>query len=174
MGAFATAKEPFMAEAEYLASSFESDMDFVDGHLEERNVGEIEHANWQRALMAWFLVDRGFPALIALPEVRIKVSEMRYRVPDIAVFARMPAGAVVMEPPLAVFEILSPEDRYSRLKERFRDYHRMGIPNLFAIERREEYSRFQGDRFEPITEKRSSLTGSEAFVDWAALTAMLL
>ena len=174
MGALAAANGPFMAEAEYLRSSFESDMDFVDGHLEERNVGEIEHANWQRALMAWFLSDRGFPLLIALPEVRVKVSGTRYRVPDVSLYERMPSGTIVTEPPLAVFEILSPEDRYSRLKERFRDYHRMGIENLFAIERRNEYTRFRGDRFEPIVEERSKIEGSEALVDWAAVAAMLL
>lgn len=37
-------------------------------------------------------------------------------------------------PPLIVIEILSPEDRVSRYKERLEDYRRMGVPNIWVID----------------------------------------
>ena len=36
--------------------------------------------------------------------------------------------------PLAVIEILSPEDRISRYNERLADYRQMGIPNVGVID----------------------------------------
>jgi Uma2 family endonuclease len=163
-----------MTEEEYLRGDFESDVDFVEDHIEQRYVGEIEHSNWQGALLAWFRGNYGFPKLYALPEVRTKVADRRYRVPDVSVFAHLPQGRIVTEAPLAIFEILSPEDRYARMKTRFRDYERMGVRNLFAIEGRGEYTHFRDGLFAPVETDRSPLAGSEGFVDWPALAALLL
>ncbi len=45
-----TAVVPFVTVDEYLHTSYEPDMDYVDGHIEDRNVGEFDHARIQRAL----------------------------------------------------------------------------------------------------------------------------
>lgn len=173
MGALTTTPDHYVTESEYLQSSFEVDCDLVDGHLEERNVGEIEHVNWQQALTLWFGLPRGFTRLYAGPEARTRVAPGRYRIPDVAVFTTPPQGRIVTAPPLAIFEILSPEDRYSRLKARFRDYAAMGVPNLFAIESRSEFTTFHDDQFIPIRTSRSHLTGSDAFVDWTEIQSLL-
>ena len=40
--------------SEYLHSSYSPDCDYVDGELQERNVGELDHAEVQSALVQWF------------------------------------------------------------------------------------------------------------------------
>ena len=39
---------------EYLGSSYEPDVEFVDGVLEEKNTGEWDHGFLQMAIGAWF------------------------------------------------------------------------------------------------------------------------
>ena len=41
---------------------------------------------------------------------------------------------VLTNPPLAVIEILSPEDRIARYNERLSDYRNMGIQNVWVID----------------------------------------
>ena len=40
--------------SEYLKTSYHPDCDYVDGRIEERNVGEHDHAAVQAALILWF------------------------------------------------------------------------------------------------------------------------
>jgi hypothetical protein len=40
---------------EYLKNSYRPDCDFVDGRIEERNLGEHDHAALQAALILWFV-----------------------------------------------------------------------------------------------------------------------
>ncbi len=39
---------------EYLTTVYEPDCDYVDGVLEDRNVGEYEHNSVQQAILFWF------------------------------------------------------------------------------------------------------------------------
>jgi hypothetical protein len=36
---------------EYLRSSFKPDAEYIDGQIEERNVGENDHSAWQKAIV---------------------------------------------------------------------------------------------------------------------------
>ena len=170
MAAYALVSDLTMTEAEYLASDFEVDPDFVEGHTEERNVGGIEHTNWQRALMLWFSQNT---RLIAATEVTVRVADGRYRVADLLIFCEPPQGVVVSDPPVCVLEILSPSDSFRRLKGRMRDYERMGVRNLFVIEGRTEFSEFKEDKFLPVTTDRSCLEGTEDSIDWKAAASLL-
>jgi len=42
-----------MRIAEYLATSYRPDCDFVDGEVHERTLGEFSHSNMQRALIGY-------------------------------------------------------------------------------------------------------------------------
>jgi Uma2 family endonuclease len=69
---------------EYLATSFEDgDREYVDGVLEEKSVGEVDHSDVQGIIYSCFLVRRKQFGLHPLVEVRTQVSPTRYRVPDI-------------------------------------------------------------------------------------------
>lgn len=38
---------------DYLATAYQPDCDFVDGHIEERNAGEVTHARLQARITAY-------------------------------------------------------------------------------------------------------------------------
>ena len=39
---------------EYLKTTTDPDCEYVAGVVEERAVGELDHASWQKALVRWF------------------------------------------------------------------------------------------------------------------------
>jgi Uma2 family endonuclease len=122
---------------EYLTTVYEPDCDYVDGELEDRNVGEKDHSKLQRKLI------RLLPDTFAVfPEVRIRVSATRFRVPDVAVYLNEPDEQVFTTPPFLVIEILSPEDRWSRITRKLEDYHQMGCSNIWILDpwRKKAYS----------------------------------
>jgi Uma2 family endonuclease len=129
---------------EYLRTSFEDgDHEYIDGHIEERNLGTRDHAQLQRRLVD-LLSARG---LYAIQEVRLRVSATRYRVPDVQAYVESPEEQVFTRPPLLIAEVLSPEDRVGRLYERFNDYAQFGVFYLYLLdpERRTVRRFVQGD-----------------------------
>jgi Uma2 family endonuclease len=119
----------------YLRSSYEPDAEYVDGKIEERPAAEFDHALWQGAVMAWFWqYEKGWDVR-ALAALRIKIAATRYRVPDVTLLDRsLPIEQIITHPPLAVFEVLSPEDSLQRLKRRLEDYRAMGIAEIWVID----------------------------------------
>jgi Uma2 family endonuclease len=117
--------------ADYLRTSYRPDCDYVDGEVHERNAGEFDHAVVQAFLTSWFFQHRYDWNLPVLPEIRIRVSERRVRIGDVCLISRdHPAEQVRTHAPLAVIEILSPEDGISQYNERLGDYRDMGIQNI--------------------------------------------
>jgi len=118
--------------SEYLHTSYRPDCDYVDGVVEERNLGEFDHAS---VLLVWFIQQEGKLGVRAYPELRVQVSPTRFRVADICVLSTAaPREQIIQTPPVAIIEILSPEDRVNRYLERLEDYRRMGIRNLWVID----------------------------------------
>jgi Uma2 family endonuclease len=113
---------------------YEPDCDYVDGELVERNVGEYEHSAIQEALLAWFRQFRKTLGIRALPELRVRIAARRFWVPDICVTIGNPGERILSKPPLLCIEILSPEDRMSRIMERIGDYRSFGVPNIWIID----------------------------------------
>ncbi|MEI9977761.1 MAG: Uma2 family endonuclease [Edaphobacter sp.] len=120
--------------SEYLATAYRPDCDYVDGELQERNLGERDHSDLQRQLI---LLLAKFDRAQANPELRVQVSADRFRVPDICVMsADAPREQVVRFPPLLCIEILSPEDTLSRMVERVHDFLRMGVRQVWIFDPR--------------------------------------
>ncbi|HYI93909.1 MAG TPA: Uma2 family endonuclease [Bryobacteraceae bacterium] len=119
----------YVSMDEYLSTSYEPEVDYVDGTLEDRNVGEWDHSSIQfRVIQLLMAVGKG---LFIRPQLRIKISPTRCRVPDISVYESNPNERVPTVPPLLVVEVLSPEDRTYRLMRKLRDFHRSGA-NTFG------------------------------------------
>jgi Uma2 family endonuclease len=119
----------------YLRSSYEPDAEYVDGEIEERPMGENDHSAWQEAICFWFRQHAQEWNVRVRPELRVQVAATRLRVPDVAVLDRdRPAERIVTHPPIAVFEVLSPEDSLQRLKRKLEDYRTMGIPEIWVID----------------------------------------
>ena len=120
---------------EYLQSDFEPDAEFVDGFIEERPMGEYNHSSWQDALLAWFRQHAREWNIRVRPELRLRVSPTRFRVPDVAILDRnQPTEPVLTTAPLAVIEILSPEDRLQRVLVKLEDYQRMGVSAILVVD----------------------------------------
>lgn len=138
---------------EYLRTVSDPDCEYVAGYLEERSVGEREHAAWQDALLAWFRDHKHEWNIFVYPELRIQVAPDRFRVPDVTILSRSaPREQIITHPPLAVFEILSPEDSMTRMLEKLADYERMGIGAIWIIEpKKPSYFQFSQDQLAPAS-----------------------
>ncbi len=113
---------------EYLHTSYKPDVHFVEGHIEERNLGEFEHATFQSAIAGWFWPRRAEWSIHPVVEQRIKVNADRVRICDVAILRAGPnRERVTLTPPLICIEILSPEDRLSRARLILADYLAMGV-----------------------------------------------
>jgi Uma2 family endonuclease len=119
---------------EYLHTSYSPDVHFVDGEIEERNLGEYEHAKLQALLAAFFTRNEDAGGVDTVVEQRIRVGSSRVRVCDLAVLrADAPREEVTATPPILCIEILSPDDRLSRAERVLADYFAMGVPNIWLI-----------------------------------------
>ncbi len=120
---------------EYLHSTYEPDAEYVDGVIEERPMGENRHSEWQATLSHFFKMHRREWNIRVRPEYRTKTGERRYRVPDVAITdAALMDEPIATAPPLMAIEILSPEDRLSRLVVRLADFEAMGVPAIYVID----------------------------------------
>lgn len=115
---------------EYLSTSYEPEYDYVDRELEDRNVGEKDHSKLQFKL--GLLLNRF--GVVILPEVRMRASHNRYRVPDLAVYLKEPDEQVLTIPPFIVIEVLSPEDRMSRMLAKVQDFLQMGVEHVWILD----------------------------------------
>ena len=121
--------------SEYLTNTYRPDCDYIDGELQERNVGERPHAFVQGILYAIFNANRRAWGIVAAPELRVQVSANRYRIPAVCVMRRSdPADNIVQKAPLICVEVLSPEDRMHRMHERIVDYLHMGVEHVWLID----------------------------------------
>jgi Uma2 family endonuclease len=119
---------------EYLNTDYEPDCDYVDGVLEERNVGKQRHARTQIRLSAWLFARERQYGYRAVIEQRVKVSGTRVRVPDICLLPAKDRNEVIQGPPLLCIEILSPEDRLDRIQTRVQEYISFGVETVWVID----------------------------------------
>ncbi len=120
---------------EYLHTVYEPECDYVDGWLEDRNVGEYDHALLQTLLAHIFMTNRREWGVLPLTELRTQVKVTRFRCPDVLVLrADAPREQILTHPPLIAIEILSPEDRLSRFRVKIDDYVAFGVENIWIID----------------------------------------
>lgn len=119
---------------EYLATVYDSDREYIDGEVIERNMGELDHAGLQGIILAWLYNQRREARIHVFPELRVQIAATRYRIPDITVTTHKPQGRILREPPFLCIEILSPEDRASRMEGKIDDYLAFGIPHIWVID----------------------------------------
>lgn len=136
---------PVPLEVYLHSSEYEPDAEYVDGEVEERPMGEFDHNAWQQAIQLWFWQHAKEWNTRVVPEQRIRVAATRFRVPDVTVLDRSrPIEQIVTHAPIAVFEVLSPEDTIHRLKRKLEDYRTMGIPQIWVIDPGDgSYSRYE-------------------------------
>jgi len=123
---------------EYLKTIYEPDADYIDGEIEERNVGEYDHNTVLMALLLWFHRNAKQWNIRVVQEQRTRMSPTRVRIPDVSVFLRdLPIEQVFTRPQLIAIEVLSPEDRHAKMQRRIADYIAFQIPHVWVVDPKE-------------------------------------
>ncbi len=121
--------------SEYLHTSYQPDCDYVDGVIEERNLGELDHAEVQGALLLYLNQHKREWGIRTVPELRVQTSPTRFRIADICIVSvAAPREQIIQITPVAVIEVLSLEDRVPRYSVRLEDYRKMGVRNIWVID----------------------------------------
>ena len=158
----------------YLSSSYEPDAEFVNGAIEERPMGEWSHADLQAAILEFFRSRRHEWNIRAAAELRVQVAAGNFRVPDVTVTDRnLPVEEVITHPPVAVFEILSPEDTVNRTMTKLADYEAMGIQTILVLDPKGRNFRYIAGRLEPLPAEPFDLPGSACRFDLAQIEKLL-
>ena len=127
--------EDIVTVEEYLQTVYEPECDYVDGRLEDRNVGEYDHGLLQLWLGTLFMNNREAWGVRVVTDVRTQVRLTRFRCPDVLVLrAGSPREQILTHPPLIAIEILSPEDRMGRMQAKIDDYVEFGVENIWIVD----------------------------------------
>jgi Uma2 family endonuclease len=89
---------------EYLRTPYHPDVEFVDGVLVERNVGEWSHPLIQSNVL--FALRRTYPHLKVVAELRSRVTSTQYRLPDGCVLLTAPNTKYLLDAAFLVVEVL--------------------------------------------------------------------
>jgi len=129
------ATTPLVAIEDYLATNYEPDCEYVDGVIEERNLGEYDHARLQTMIAVWFANHERDWKIRVIVEQRMRARETRVRIPDVAVFRQeQPIEQVFTHPPLIGIEVLSPCDTLRKLEDRVNDFLDFGVEHIWIID----------------------------------------
>jgi len=159
----------------YLSTSWEPDAEYVNGVIEKRPTGDWSHADWQAAVVEYFRRNRTEWKIRVAPELRVQVSQDNFRVPDVTILDRnQPVEQIITRPPVAVIEILSPEDSLSRMLIKLREYEQMGIQTILVLNPGgDEHYRFSAFGLTPLKETAFDLPGSSARFDLDEIKKLL-
>jgi Uma2 family endonuclease len=158
----------------YLNSSFEPDAEYASGTIEERPMGEYDHSTWQHAIELWFSRHAAEWGIRVRPELRVQVAPDRFRVPDVTILDRnLPVEQVITHPPVAVFEILSPEDTVARMMTKLAEYQQMGIRTILLLDPAGKHFRFSDGSLERLTVTAFDLPGSACRFDLLEIQKLL-
>jgi Uma2 family endonuclease len=120
---------------QYLRTPFEPDAEYVRGEVQERNMGEYEHNTVQWAILSWFRQHDKTWQTRTIQEQRTRLTSGNVRLPDVSVWRRdVPIQPVFNQPQLIAVEVLSPEDRHSRVQEKIDDYCNFQVANIWIVD----------------------------------------
>ena len=125
----------FIPVEQYLNTTYRPDVDYVDGYVEERNLGEFDHADLQTELLTLLRNQQRNWSIRVVEENRVQVSTTRFRIPDVCVIAAgLPRERIIRTPPLLCVEVLSPRDTLKAMRKRVQDFLDMGVPTVWILD----------------------------------------
>jgi len=119
---------------EYLNTSYDPDVEYVDGVLVERNVGDWLHSLTQSNII--FALRRKYSKIYVIPELRSRTRPTRYRLPDVCVLLAPPATKYLLDSAFIAIEILSEGDRMTEVLEKLEEYAAIRTPHVWLIDPR--------------------------------------
>ena len=130
-----TAVSGLISIEQYLNTDYRPDVDYVDGYIEERNLGDFDHGDLQLEIGTLLRIRQKEWAIRVVTETRMRVSPTRVRIPDVCVIeAGRKREPVILHPPLLCIEVLSPRDSVKAMRERSQDYLDMGVPQIWIFD----------------------------------------
>jgi Uma2 family endonuclease len=128
---------PLVSVDEYLNTSYpDGDREYLDGQIVERHMGTPGHSALQKIIIVHLAAFEQTFQIAVRPECRTRVQETRYRVPDVLVMTRpfRQNDRVVLDAPLMIVEVLSPDDRMKDTLQRFREYEALGVRYIVQMD----------------------------------------
>jgi Uma2 family endonuclease len=120
---------------EYLSTVYEHDCEYVDGTIEERDLGEFEHAYIQGLLITLFNNHRQDWGVYALPEQRVQTQKTHFRVPDVAILREGSVREPILtRPPLLVIEVQSPDQSLRYTEAKAVEYLAFGVEHVWVVD----------------------------------------
>jgi len=120
---------------EYLHTSFpDLDREYRDGELVERSLPDTEHALTQAAIAGFFRAVRAKLNLFVVTELRMKLRDGLYLIPDVAVFRGVRPAKVPSTAPLIAIEILSEDDRMNEVRAKLDEYRAWGVAHVWLAD----------------------------------------
>ena len=156
---------------EYLNTSYDPDVEYVDGVLVERNVGDWFHSTVQGN--CYFALRSKYPGVYVRVELCSQTTPTRYRLPDVCVVLTAAVPYLVDAAYIAI-EVLSPDDKMSDVMEKLHEYASKGVPNIWLIDPRLRtiwvyvsgvLHEIRDERVATAGEPRIELTRDEVFHD---------
>lgn len=117
---------------EYMHTSYSPDCEYIDGVIVERNVGKGKHSYTQTMVLTTLREKIATRGAFVLVELRTRVSSTRVRIPDVSVVSEL--EEVTSRPPLLCVEVVSPDDRWNRIRASVHDYEEMGVPCVWVVD----------------------------------------
>jgi Uma2 family endonuclease len=134
MSRLAHLSKPISVE-QYLNTICRPDVEYVDGEIQERNLGEFDHADLQAALSTLLRNRQQDWAIRVVVEARVQVAPTRFRIPDVCVLAAgLARERIIHRAPLLCIEVLSPRDRLKAMRKRVQEFLDMGVPEVWIFD----------------------------------------
>jgi Uma2 family endonuclease len=120
---------------EYLTTDYSPDVEYVDGRLVDRNIGESSHGRMHAILACYLFTRRSQYGIHVYMSMRVKLSSRHFRVADICVVAGPePQEQIFTSPPFLWIEILSTEDRMSDMLSKIADLLGFGVRYIWVVD----------------------------------------
>ncbi len=119
----------------YLRTTYpDLDREYRDGDVLERTLPDYLHGKTQMLLLLFFGALRRALSIFPCSEVRVKVREGLYLIPDVAVFHGKEPSQIPDAPPLIVIEILSPDDRLGQVRDKLEAFRQWGVAHVWLVD----------------------------------------
>ena len=129
------ATKALITSEQYLAARFEREPELVYGELMERPLPTFPHGDTQLELGSRLRALASAHGLFSGVEVRVRMADDLYLIPDIAVWAGPdPPQAIPVDPPLLVVEIVSRDDRLHDMFRKLAAYQAWGVETIWLVE----------------------------------------
>ena len=120
---------------EYLRTGEYERSELVDGQIVERSMPKDAHSKAQvRLVLLLARVSERTPLHIRT-ELTVQTAPSRYRIIDVSAYTgKEPAEETPASPPYIAVEIVSPDDRYTRLIEKLQEYRAWGVAHVWLVD----------------------------------------